>query len=693
VRRHRLASAIALLLPCTVVQADDNLPHDSRRAEKLDAVVVTATPLKQSAEELTRPVSVLAGSELDDRRAATLCDTVGQLPGVQAAGFGPGASRPVIRGLDGARVQTLSSGLSSLDASTVSADHAVTIEPFLAEQIEVLKGPATLLYGSGAIGGAVNVVDGRIPESPLDGEHRLQGRAELRGDTATDQRAGMFRLDSGNERFVIHADALYRDSDDIEIPGFAESAALLAEEGEEPDADSRGVLENSATRTRSGALGASWFGERGFVGASFSEFNTLYGVPGHAHHEHEHEGEEHEDEHEGEEEGEEAVRIDMQQRRVDLKGSLLAPFASHDSLSLRLARNDYEHVELEGEEIGTRFENRGLEGRIEAVRSEHNGRRGAWGLQFGRRDFKAVGEEAFVPPSISRDLGVFLLEQAELSETWRLELGGRVDDVEVDPATAPSRDFLAASGSASLRWTANETFHIDIGLDRAERAPTAEELFSDGPHIATQSFEIGDGTLDSEVANRLELGSHWHVGSFSLKAALYTTRFDDFIYLADTGEEEDELPVRQWTQADARFHGFEVEYAKTLGEGALGRFDLGLTADAVRARLDDGGDLPRIPAARLGAQLRWERDGWRGRLGVMRYDEQDRVAEFERPSEGYTLVNAHLSYHWDTERVGWEVFLDGSNLGDEEVRPHTSFLKDLAPLPGRNLSFGVRAFF
>jgi iron complex outermembrane recepter protein len=688
-----LAAAIALLLPLTQVRAQDTLPHHDERAEELDAVVVTASPLKQSAEELTRPVSVLAGEQLDDRRAATLGDTVGKVAGVQSAPFGPGASRPVIRGLDGARVQTLSGGLSSLDASTVSADHAVSIEPFLAEQIEVLKGPATLLYGSGAIGGAVNVVDGRIPEQPLDDGASLRGRAELRGDTASDLRAGMFRLDSGNERFVIHADALYRDSEDVEIPGYAESAALLAEEGEEPDADGFGILENSATRTRSGALGATWFGERGFIGAAVSEFNTLYGIPGHAHgHEHEHDEEQHEDEH-AEEEAEEAVRIDLEQRRFDLKGSLLTPFAGHDSLSVRLARNDYEHVELEGEEVGTRFENQGVEGRIEAVRSEHNGRRGAWGLQFGRRDFKAVGEEAFVPPSISRDLGVFLLEQATLGEAWRLEVGARVDDVEVDPATAAARDFTAASGSLSLRWNANDTFHIDIGLDRAERAPTAEELFSDGPHVATQSFEIGDADLDTEVANRFELGSHWHIDGFSVKTALYTTRFDDFIYLADTGEEEDELPVRQWTQADARFHGFELEFAKTLGEGALGRFDLGLSADAVRARLDDGGDLPRIPAGRLGAELRWERDGWRGRLGATRYDEQDRVAAFERPSDGYTLVDAHLSYHWDTARVGWEVFLDGSNLTDQEARPHTSFLKDLVPLPGRSVAFGLRAFF
>ena len=661
--------------------------HHAERVEQLDQIVVTATPLRQSAEELTRPVSVLAGSELDERRGATLGDTVAELPGVQSSGFGPGVGRPVIRGLDGARVQILTDGLSSLDASTVSADHAVSIEPFLAEQIEVLKGPATLLYGSGAIGGAVNVVDGRIPEAPLGGDRWIEGRLELRGDTAADQRNAMFRVRGGSERFQLTADASHRETDDVGIPGFAESAALLADEGETPDADGFGILENSATRTTSGGMGASLIGERGFLGFAVSGFDSLYGIPGHAH---EHEDGEHARFKDGEEE---FVRIDMEQRRYEAKGALLEPFALHDSISFKLARADYQHVELEGEEVGTRFENDGLEARVEAVHALLNGWRGAWGLQYGRRDFQAIGEEAFVPPSQSRDIGLFLLEQTQLGEDVRLELGARVDDLSIDPDTAPAADFSPFSASASLRWTLNETFHLDFGLDRAERAPTAEELFSDGPHVATRAFEVGDAGLDTEVANRLELGGHWHIEGFSVKAALYTTRFDRFIYLADTGLEEDGLPLREWRQGDARFNGFEVELDKTLGEWDSGRWDLRLSADAVRARLDGGDDLPRIPAARLGAQLRWEKDGWRARLGAMRYEAQDRVAAFERPSDGYTLINAQLSYHFDIDNVGWELFIDGSNLSDREARPHTSFLKDLLPLPGRNLQFGVRAFF
>lgn len=686
-----LAAAVhtALLLTCSsVTWAQDAHEHEHEQAtEQLDAVVVTASPLKQSAEELTRPVSVLAGAELDDRRAASLGDTVASLPGVQSAGFGPGVGRPVIRGLDGARVQTLSSGLSSLDASTVSADHAVSIEPFLAEQIEVLKGPSTLLYGSGAIGGAVNVVDGRIVEQPLASDAPLSGRAELRGDTVANQRNAMFKLQGGNERFVLVADGVHRETDDIEIPGFAESAALLAEEGETPDSEERGLLPNSATRTTAGGLGASWLGERGFVGVAVSAFDTLYGIPGHGHEE------DSEPAHAAEEEAAESVRVDMEQRRHEFKAGLLQPFKGHDSISLRVAHSNYEHVELENGEVGTRFENQGSEARLEAVHAELNGWRGAWGLQFGRRDFKAIGEEAFVPPSLSRDLGLFLIEQRKLDNNLNLELGLRVDRAEIDPSNADSAKFSSLSASTSLRWAVNDDLHLSAGLDHAERAPSAEELFSDGPHIATQSFEIGDADLDTEVANRLELGGHWHHQDLSVKAALYTTEFDRFIYLADTGEQRDGLPLRRWQQGDARFNGFELEVDRHLGEGQLGRWDLRLLADAVRARLDNGEDLPRIPAARLAAQLRWEKDGWRARLGATHYADQQRVADFERPSAGYTLFAAQLAYHFDFEGVGWEVFIDGNNLSDREARPHTSILKDLAPLPGRNFQFGLRAMF
>jgi iron complex outermembrane receptor protein len=690
-RRNPLRLSILIaLLPAATMAQDAVSPHDQEREKTLDQLVVTASPLLPGSEDVVQPVTVIAGKELDARKAGTIGETVAKEVGVQSSFFGGGVGRPIIRGQDGARVQVLEGGVSALDVSTVSVDHAVSIEPFLADQIEILKGPATLLYGSGAVGGAVNVVDGRVPAGLPDSP--LTGRAEIRGNTGADERTGMLRLDGGSGAFAWHVDAFDRSSDDTDIPGYAESEhAHESHEGEgddhhdDEDRGAHGVLPNSAIDTRGGALGASWIGARGFLGAAVSRYETLYGIPGHAHeHAHEEGG--------AEPEEEEAVRIDLAQTRYDVKGALTAPFDGVDSIRVQLAHNQYRHVELEGDEIGTRFDNQGSEARIELVHAVWKGWRGAAGLQFGQRDFEALGAEAFVPPSRTDDLGVFVLEERDF-DRFKLELGARHDGIDIDPDGFASRSFHATSFSAGGIWRATEALHVSLGFDRAERAPTAEELFSNGAHIATQSFEVGNPALEAETANQLELGVHLHVGPLSAKLSTFQNRYDEFITLLDTGEESDELPLRRWSQADATFRGFEGEAELRLIDNASGTWDLRLFGDKVRASLDAGGALPRIVPARVGTGLTWEREGWRASAGAIRHADQEKIAAFEESTDGYTLVDAHLAYHWDTARIGWEVFADGSNLTDREARVHTSFLKDLAPLPGRTIAFGLRAFF
>ncbi|WP_395792164.1 TonB-dependent receptor domain-containing protein [Aquimonas sp.] len=685
-----LAATIALLLP-GLSPAQSAAPHDTDRAKQLDQLIVTATPLRSNAENIVQPVEILAGEALDDHRAGTLGETVSQLLGVQSSFFGAGVGRPIIRGQEGPRVQVLSEGIASLDASTTSVDHAVSIEPFLADQIEVLKGPATLLYGPGAIGGAVNVVDGRIPTALP--EQAVSGRAEVRGGSVADERSAMFRLDGANGQFAWHVDGFRRDTSDYEIPGFArvEDDHDHEEEGHEAHEEEEnpfGLLPNSAVDSRGGALGLSWIGARGYAGVSVSRFETVYGVPGHNHgHEEEHEdGEQHE------EEGEAPVSIDLAQTRYDFKAGLSAPFAGVESMNFRLGVNNYRHVELEGEEVGTRFDNEAYEGRADLVHAPLAGWRGAVGLQFSRRDFVALGEEAFVPPSLSRDLGLFLIEEKDL-DAWKFELGARADRLRVSADGHRERSFSSFSASAGALWRMSDALHFSASFDRAQRAPGAEELFSNGPHAATRSFEIGDDTLGRETANQLELAAHLHAGPLSGKLAAFQNRFDDFIYLANTGEEEDELPVQQWTQADARFHGLEAEAALLLADNASGAWTMRLSGDRVNASLDAGGNLPRIAPSRIGAGFDWSLDGWRASLDAKRYGRQSKVAEFEDPSEGFTLFDANLAYHWDVREIGWEVFLRGTNLSNREARLHTSVLKNDAPLPGRNLLFGVRAFF
>ena len=717
-----LSAAILLALATAPALAQEDARHDE--VKDLSAVVVRATPLPQTAEDLARPVEVLAGARLDEAKANSLGETVNRLPGVQSSYFGPGVGRPIIRGMDGARVQVLSDGLSSGDVSTVSVDHAVSIEPFLANQIEVLKGPSTLLYGSGAIGGAVNVVDGRIPEAAT--EDPFEGRAELRAGSVNSEKTGMVRVDgtSASGHFVFHADALHRETGDYDIPGYAESAAMRAseqeegeEEGHEEEEEAHGVLPNSFVRTDSGALGVSYVGERGFLGVGASLFNTRYGVPGHAHEHEEHE--EGEVEAGAEEEG--PVHILMDQRRSELRGGLNG-LGGFDTLRVKLARNEYTHTEYEGQEVGTVFDNDSTEARVELAHRGWAGWDGAFGLQASDRDFRAIGDEAFVPASQSRDIGLFWMGRRSFGPV-DLELGARHDrnsvDVDADEAIGPSRDFSATSLSASARWNLGEDLHLSFGLDRAQRSPTAEELYSNGLHVATQSFEFGNPDLDVETANRAEIGAHWHHGPIKIGASVYAVDYTDFVYLADTGVEDDGTPARVWNQGDARFTGAEAELQWTFLDNDTGQWSLRAFGDLVRGRLtgdgtrevafsvphDDhthdytaeialSGNLPRIAPWRVGGELRWEGEHWRAGAGAVRYARQDNVADFESETAGYTLVNANVAWHLDTPGGNaWELFVDGSNLLDEEARPHTSFLKDLAPLPGRNISAGVRLFF
>ena len=674
--RSTLALAVIAALAAPAYANDAAHPHQQRdKARTLDAIKVTASPLDTPVEELARPAAVLAGEALDDQRAATLGETLDGVVGVQNAAFGPGVGRPIIRGLDGSRVQVLANGLSSLDASTVSADHAVTIEPFFAESIEVLKGPANLFFGTGAIGGAVNVVDNRIPRARAD--RLIGGRAEVRASSGNEEAATLVRLDGGDGKLAWHFSGLVRDTGNIDIPDFAYSAAERAEEiaeGEDPADFDRGTLGNSATNTTSLVGGVAWLGDRVFWGASRSDFATEYGVPGHSH---------------GDDED---VTIDMDQARTEAKFGVnaLGPFKQ---ITLRGVRNEYRHVEFEGPSPGTRFANDADEFRLEAVQNTLWGWEGAIGLQYGQRDFETVGDEAFVPATDTREEGIFLLQERTFG-AFKAEIGARRDRVDVDMTSGlAQRDFTADSASLGLRWAPNETWHFTLNADRAERAPTAEELYSEGPHIATSSYEVGDPTLETERANRYELGAHLHAGRFDGRAAVYRTSFDDFIYLVDVGVEIDDLPVRLWTQADAVFTGWEVEGTVTLAEAANGTWTLRGFADGVRGELDAGGNLPRVAPGRFGAELGWARDGWRSNVGLVSYLEQDRVAAGESSTDGFTLLNAQVAYHWDTTTFGWEAFFKGTNLTDKEARLHTSFLKDKVPMMGRSFTGGLRVFF
>lgn len=669
-RRNALSAALLLALglgPAFVAAAQEGSTNDAdpRHEEpaEIDRIVVNASPLRKTAEELSQPVEVLSGEGLDRAKSATLGETLNALPGVQTTNFGAGVGRPIVRGLDGPRIGVLSGGLSNQDVSTISQDHATAVEPFLADQIEVLKGPATLLYGSGAIGGVVNVVDGRIAERALD--DTVSGRAELRYGSVNKGRTAMARVDAmgANGALVLHADGAYRDLDNYDTPN--------------------GEQANSFVESRSGALAASYVADDGFIGASLSRFDHRYGNPG---------------EPGAPSAGEPGVSLDMLQDRFEVKAGLNRDLWIFDGLRFAFANTAYEHTEFEGDAIGTRFESEANEGRAELTHQAFGAWTGAIGLQIGERTFEAIGDEAFVPRTKTRSQGLFVVEQAQW-DAFQLDLGARIDRVRTDAVGNPRRNFTPLSLSIGALWSINDQWRISANLDRAERAPAEEELYADGPHAATGSYEIGDANFGEERANQAEIGLHFHSDRFDAKASVYRTRFDGFIYLADTGAftvpepGEDPLPIRLWNQADADFQGFEAEIIARVVDNAAGKFDIRAFGDHVRGELDSGESLPRIAPSRYGVSASWETDAWRASLGATRVLRQDDVAPDETPTAGYTLVDAHFAYHWDTDAYGWEVFVDGRNLTDREARVHTSYLKDSVVLPGRDFNLGLRIFF
>lgn len=681
-----------------VVTADETTEVEILVVSRIhsEQIVVTASPDRRGELDLASPVNVLDGEELAAKLEPSLGETLSQEAGVSSSYFAPGASRPIIRGQSGDRVKMMENGLDTLDVSSTSPDHAVAVDPLSAERIEVVRGPATLLYGSNAIGGVVNVLDQRIPE--YRATESFSGTVDLRGGSVADERSGAVNLNGGGGRWAWHLDYLARETDDYEIPG---RASLPDEEhpGDEHEEEIvSGILPNSDIDSASGGIGGSYFfGDKGFLGVSVRGFDTNYGVPGGEHAEHDEGGEHEEEEHEeeGDEHGEEGIRIDMQQRRYDLKGALTRPFGAFKGAKLQLGVVDYEHDELEAPGVvGTSFFNDAWEGRAELVQKTRGAHSGSFGVQFRRRDLEAIGEEAFIPPSETDNLGLFTFQELGRG-ALRYQLGVRYEtqDTTVGDPLLPDRDFDGLSGSLGIVWQPTEGYSLGASLARSVKMPNGEELYSEGLHFATSSFELGDATLDEESSVGLDLSLRRTRGRLTGAFNLFYNSFSDYVFQRFTGDEVEGFPVLQWAQTDADFWGAELEVSIALAERAHSSWDLDLLWDMVRAEFDDGEDLPRIPPQRYGIGVHYRGDRLRGGAGVRFVDDQDRVAVNETPTDGYTLVNADVSYRFFFDSYYLDLILRGTNLTDEEARSHTSFVKDDVPLPGRNVSLAARLGF
>jgi iron complex outermembrane receptor protein len=642
----------------------------------VEEIHVIGTPLESRPDELAQSVTVLSGETLERVRAANLGETLAGQVGISASYFGAGASRPIIRGLAGARVRTMEDGIDSMDVSSLSIDHAVTIDPIVAEQIEVFRGPTTLLYGSGAVGGVINTATNRIPEfAPEEG---FAGKIEVRGDSAADDRSAAMALDGGADRVAWHFDALTRDTENYEIPGFAE-----LEPGSE---DIAGFLENSDLEIDTAAAGASWLGDNGFFGVSVSGYGTNYGLPGH----HDHHDETSDPQ---PAEAEALVRIDLEQTRIDLKGGWLGVSEAIQAINLRVGINDYEHVELEGEEVGTRFSNDAWEGRLEFMHAPWGRWTGAFGLQLSQREFSALGEEAFVPPVDAQTQGVFLIEQLETSN-WNLSLGARIERQRQEPSNGlPWLSDTASSVSVAGVRSFGNGLTLAINTARASRLPAAEELYASGPHLASGNIEIGDPDIGKETSNHFDVGLRGTQGDMTWSVTAFYTKYDDFIYLRDTGliDPEDELPIFAFAQQDADLHGIEAEAFAPIATIGAGEIDLRIFGDFVSGALSDDQHLPRMPPRRLGARVQFHNERVIAGLEVTRYDAQEELAAFETRTGAYTMLNADLNWTQGLESGRTlDFFVRAANLLDEDARRHSSFVKDIAPLPGRNYTIGVQ---
>jgi iron complex outermembrane recepter protein len=637
---------------------------------KTEEVIVTSSALHENPLEVAQPTSVIGGDELRRQIAASLGETLSSELGVSSTYFGPSASRPVIRGLAGDRVQVLQDGLASLDVSSLSQDHAVTLETVVSQQIEIIKGPAALLYGSGASGGLVNVVSTRVPtEVPAKA---IGGAAEVRGDTASEERTGAFSLDGGAGNFAFHADYFDRESDDVEIPGFTQSDALrrqLIEAGEEPD-NVRGHIPNTSGEASGGAIGGSYIGQNALGGLSYSRYETTYGIP-----------------------GEEQAFIDMKQDRFDGKAELDLQGAIN-KLRLTGAYNDYTHTEFEAPgEPGTIFNQDAYELRFTADHAFGSGWRGTTGLQYVDVDFEAIGDEAFVPSSKTQTMSVFAFEERHF-DNWTIELGARAEQQKIDiEADLPDYDETAISLSAGTVWDFADDHAIALNLTRTQRNPQAAELYANGPHIAAQRFEVGDENLDQETSVTADLSLRHTGDGINWTVSTYYNDYTDFIYASPTGDIEDDLPVYAYLQNGAKFYGFEGELNVPLIDDGNRHLGLRLASDYVRGKLDNGEDLPQIPPLRFGAGLHYDQDAWHIGAQAFYYSKQDEVATNELPTDGFTLAEMDASYRVPVGSTSVFLFLRGTNLLDEDARQHASPLKDIAPLAGRSWHIGARAEF
>lgn len=665
---------------------------DDTTTQRLETLTSQAHPLVQTAADFAVADQVIEQKSLKER-APTIGDALADELGVYSNQYGSGSSRPVIRGQDGPRVKVLQHASETADVSSLSPDHAVTVDPILAKQIEIIRGPSTLLYSAGTVGGLVNVTDQKIPTSMP--EKGLEGTAGLRYNSGSDEKlASAGATVALGSQFALRVEGSKREANDYIAPNY-----FHEHEGE---LEKERRVGNTFAKGETVSVGGSWIGERGFAGIAYTNRQDQYGLPGHSHEyeschphedhlhcdgsdnhghtdEHDHSGHDHaHDEHET------GPWVDLKSERYDFRTEILNPIAGFEKLRAHASYTDYQHDEIEGDSVATTFKSKGYDARLEMVHQPIADWEGVVGVQYNQQKLDITGEESILEPTKTQKWSVFGLEHKQWND-FHFELGARIDQQKIDiESNRKDYDDYAVSYSSAVNWMFAPNYKLSLVGSHQERLPLAQELYADGKHLATNTYERGNENLDVEKSNNLELGFHYDTDKIDYHVHVYHNWYDNYIY-AQTADRYENFRLVDYTQDKARFYGTEAEASYALNDV----YKMSVFGDYVRGKIDND-NAPRVPAGRLGTKVNANfSDTWSGTAEYYYVFEQDRIASYETETEGYNMVNLGLAYNGQyMQGNDYRVYFKANNLLDETVYSHTSFLSTI-PQVGRNFTVGL----
>ncbi|MCL6246218.1 MULTISPECIES: zinc piracy TonB-dependent receptor ZnuD [Acinetobacter] len=675
------------------IYADDQ----QQQVQTLEAINVQVHPLNQSAADFAVADNIIKHKDLA-QGGVTIGDAIAGQPGVYSNQFGAGSSRPVIRGQDGPRVKVLEHASETADVSTLSPDHAVTVDPILAKQVEVIRGPSTLLYAAGTVGGLVNVTDQKIPTSIPDKGY--EGQVGVRYNSGSDEKLASAGVTAAlGENFALRVEGSKRKANDYIAPNY------FHDHGGELEKERR--VGNTFAEGENVTIGASWIHERGFAGLSYTNRQDQYGLPGHSHeyescHPHDdhlhcdgHDNHGHTDEHDHSAHDEHdhdhdaaGPWVDLKSERYDFRTELANPFAGFQKLRAHASYTDYQHDEIEGDTAATTFKSQGYDGRLELVHNPIADWEGVIGAQYNQQKLNISGEESLMNPNKTQKWSIFGLEHKQFGD-FHVELGARVDQqkIQIDSAQKDYDDY-GISYSGAVNWAFAPNYKLSLVGSHQERLPLAQELYADGKHFATNTYERGNENLDVEKSNNLELGFHYEKDQLDYHVHVYHNWYDNYIYAA-TKDNFENFRLVDYTQDKAKFYGAEAQVGYVVND----MYKLSVFGDYVRGKID-GENAPRVPAGRLGTKVDVDfADGWSGLAEYSHVFKQDKITAFERETDGYNMVNLGVAYSGQLkDKNDYRVYFKANNLLDEDVYSHTSFLANI-PQVGRNFTVGLEFGF